>query len=456
MNTKLSTHRRYGLIEEFDRHDYYTSARMERGIRENRMGVFSLQFFDREGGRVYPDEVSVRQTGHEFKFGCSLFLLDQFPEEEHNRLYRESFRRIFNCGVAPLYWDTLEPERGKPRFAADSPRIWRRPALDLVRDYCRENRIRMKAHCLAYNSFNPAWLPDSNRGINIELARRVEALGERYRYDFEDMDVINEMYTIYKNCYKGNGARDLQVTDEPEHEKFCFELARRAFPCTRLFWNEGCFQTFGAGEYVGPRSRYYLMLRRQLELGTRIEGIGMQFHAFASEDDEVAEAGILYNALRSLDIFDCYSDFRMPIHLSEVSIPSWTNEAADEELQAELTERMMRLWFSQRYVEAAIWWNLVDGTAYGNENRFHAGLMRRDLSPKPAYERLDRLINREWHTTYKGSGKDEKFVFEGFYGDYEVEFCVNGEKYTRPVRLFRDTTGYDNRLCDWRITRIEV
>ena len=113
----------------------------------------------------------------------------------------------------------------------------------------------MKAHCLAYNSFNPAWLPDSNRGINIELARRVEALGERYRYDFEDMDVINEMYTIYKNCYKGYGARDLQVTDEPEHEKFCFELARRAFPCTRLFWNEGCFQTFGAGEYVGPRSR---------------------------------------------------------------------------------------------------------------------------------------------------------------------------------------------------------
>lgn len=456
MNEALKNHRRYPLIEAFDRHADYMGGKLDRDIRENRMGVFSLRFADAGGNRIFPERVTVRQTSHEFKFGCSLFLLDQFPEPERNAAYREAFKKVFNCGVAPIYWDTLEPVEGQPRFDKASPNIWRRPALDVVRDYCRENGIRMKAHCLAYNSFNPDWLPDSNRGINIALDKRVSALGEGYRYDFEDMDVINEMFSIYKNCYKGNGMRNFQITDEPEHEKFCFDLAKREFPCTRLFWNEGCFETFGAGNYVGTRSRYYLMLRRQLELGTRIEGIGMQFHAFTGRDNECEAAGCLYNSLRALDIFDCYSDFKLPIHLSEVSIPSWSNEPEDEEIQAELFGRMLKLWFSRKYVDAVIWWNLVDGTAYGGENVFHAGLMRNDLTPKPAYEVLDRLVNHEWHTEYTASGSGERFIFDGFFGDYEVEFIHDGQKYIRPLRLYRDTTGYDNRLADWRISTVRI
>ncbi len=450
----IKGHSRYKLVELFDKHDYYTAGKFDRDIRENRMGVFSLEFYDESGARIYPDEVKITQKNHEFKFGCSLFLLDQFPEAEKNAAYREAFAKVFNLGVAPLYWDTLEPNKGQPRFAADSENIWRRPALDIVRDYCEDKGIRMKGHCLAYNSFNPAWLPKSNREINIELAKRFAAIGERYRYDFEDLDVINEMFSIYKNCYKGNGMRNLQVTDELLHEKFCFDLAKKEFPCSKLFWNEGCFETFGA-DYRGPRSRYYMMLRRQLELGTQIEGIGMQFHAFTGKDNEIQGAGMLYNPLRAMDIFETYSEFGMPIHLSEVSIPSWSNEPDDEAIQGELVERMLRLWFSRRNVEAVIWWNLVDGTAYGGENVYHAGLMRNDLSPKPAYEAFDRLVNKEWHTELTCSGKDAKLVFEGFKGDYDVEAKVDGKLMKKTVRLCSDTTGYDNRLADWRITRVE-
>ena len=455
MNDSLKSHSRYALIETFDRHSEFVGGKLDRMTHENRMGVFSLQFFE-NGERFFPKTVTVKQVGHEFKFGCSLCLLDQFPEAERNKAYREAFKKIFNLGVAPIYWDALEPEEGHPRFSVDSKPIWRRPPVDLVRDYCRENNIRMKAHCLAYNSFNPAWLPDSNRGINTALAKRAAALGERYRWDFEDMDVINEMFWVYKNCYKGNGMRDFQITDEPDHEKFCFDLAKKEFPCTRLFWNEGCFETFAKGNYVGTRSRYYLMLKNQLAMGTKIEGIGMQFHAFTGKNEEPTAAAPLYDPLRQLDIFDCYSDFRLPVHLSEVSIPSWSNEPEDEEIQAELVERLVRLWFSQKYVDAFIWWNLVDGTAYGNENVFHAGLMRNDLSPKPAYEVIDRLANREWHTGFERSGESERFEFEGYFGDYEVSFVKDGREYTRKVRLFRDTTGYDNRLCDYRVTRIDI
>ena len=139
-----------------------------------------------------------------------------------------------------------------------------------------------------------------------------------------------------------------------------------------------------------------------------------------------------------------------------MSIPSWSNEKDDEEIQAELVKRMVTLWFSRKYIDAFIWWNLVDGTAYGNENVFHAGLMRNDLSPKPAYKVIDELEHKIWHTGLERSGKDERFLFEGYFGDYDVTFTHGGEEYKKMLRLFRDTTGYDNRLCDYRVTRVDI
>jgi hypothetical protein len=54
-------------------------------------------------------------------------------------MYRERFSELFNYAVAPLYWDTLEPEEGKPRFdEKTSPNIDRRPPLDNIR-LCKDN-----------------------------------------------------------------------------------------------------------------------------------------------------------------------------------------------------------------------------------------------------------------------------------------------------------------------------
>ena len=60
--TDLHAHKRWGLVEQFDRHNPYTSDKIARNIRENRMGVFSLQFFDADGNRIHPESVQVKQT----------------------------------------------------------------------------------------------------------------------------------------------------------------------------------------------------------------------------------------------------------------------------------------------------------------------------------------------------------------------------------------------------------
>lgn len=434
------------MVEIFDRFSEYLEPKMERDIEENRKGQFVVKFRDAEGNPLENVTVKVRQKKHEFKFGCSIFHLGQFPDEERNALYADRFRALFNYAIVPLYWDTLEPEEGKPRFGRDSVPISRRPPIDTIMEFCEENGIATKGHCLAYNSFQPDWLPDDNRSIKIKLDERMRAIAERYGNRIPDFDVINEMITIYKNCYPGNGMRNFQIADERDHEKFCFDLARRHFPHGRLFWNEGGNETFGSQNYRGYRSFYYMTIEKMLREGVPVEGIGMQYHMFSPRPD-------MANPLRIIDVFDCYGEFGLPIHVSEITLPSYSNDPEDEEIQAALTERLYKLWFGRKYCEAIVWWNFADNTAFKGENQYFGGLIRNDCSVKPAFEAVRRLVQEEWNTHFDKTVSGE-LRFSGFYGDYELEVCHGETRVVKEMRFGRDNTGFDNRLCDFRAREI--
>jgi len=435
------------MIDHFDRHSFYTEGRIQRDIENNRKGAFVLEIVDENMNPVTDAKVSIKQISHEFKFGCSLFLLDELGSDSRNEQYKELFKKVFNYGVVPLYWDTLEPEKGNPRFDVNSKRIYRRPPVDLIKQFCVENNIRTKGHCLMYHSFNPDWIPENHRELKMAVDKRLREIGERYGDFFEDVDVLNELHRKYKCLYgEAEKIRNYPIIDDKNHVNWCFDEAKKYFPFSTLFWNEGCFETFG-NAYEGDKSYYYLMLKRYINEGVPIEGIGMQFHAFAEEDD----LKLVYNPLRQLDVFDLYSEFNLPIHLSEVSIPSYSNEPEGEYVQAELVKRLVSLWFSQKNIESVVWWNLVDKTAYEGENQFHAGLIRNDMTPKPAYTELDNLINKVWHTELSAECTDKNTVsFNGFYGDYEVEVICGGKKTVQKVSLLKDNTGYFHHIsCDY-------
>lgn len=304
-----------------------------------------------------------------------------------------------------------------------------------------------------YNSFNPDWMPSDRRELRIAVDKRSKEIGERYGNDFVDLDVINEMFTVYKNAYGEYGFRNYPITDDKNHAKWCFDIAKKYFPHSTLFWNEGMFETFGKeiGQYTGDKSVYYLMLKRHLAEGTKIEGIGMQFHAFEEDFPQ------LYNPLRAMDIFETYSEFNLPIHISEVSIPSWSNKEEDEELQAQLVEQLYSLWFSQKSIDSIVWWNMVDGTAFEGENKYFAGLLRNDTSNKKAYDALDNLINKKWHTeTVLKTDNDGNVIFDGFYGDYEVT-VTNGIKAKTVIMPFKkENTGYYHLTFGLRQNKITL
>lgn len=170
------------------------NARVERGIEEHRKGDITLSVVDKEGKPVENAEISFTQKSHAFRFGANLFMLDEFDNEEKDKKYKETFASVFNMATLPFYWDTLEPVRGCPRYAEDSPRVYRRPAIDKCIRFCEENGIEPREHGLAYDGFFPKWLYDADTAeIKRELTRRYKEISERYADKIRTIEVTNEL-----------------------------------------------------------------------------------------------------------------------------------------------------------------------------------------------------------------------------------------------------------------------
>jgi GH35 family endo-1,4-beta-xylanase len=225
--------------------------------------------------------------------------------------------------------------------------------------------------------------------------------------------------------------------DEPDYIEWCFKLAEKYFPYNQLVINEHtglCWE-----DRCRASDKYYAYTEAAMLKGTRIDAVGMQYHLFNQAELEYEKTRQTLNPESLYKHMDLYSNFGKPLQITEVTIPAYSWEAEDEEIQAEILEKLYTVWFSHPNVEQIVYWNLVDGYAHlwdpdpskiresqgdmsRGENYYHGGLLRFDLSPKPSYYKLKELIEKRWHTeTELSTDENGNANFRGFYGDYTVE-----------------------------------
>ena len=155
-------------------------------------------------------------------------------------------------------------------------------------------------------------------------------------------------------------------------------------------------------------------------------------------EDEYERTRLTLNPQMLYKHMDLYSGFEKPLQITEVTVPSYSWEREDEEIQAEIIEKLYSIWFSHPAVEQIIYWNLIDGYAHvwdqdpekikasqGNmtlgENYYHGGLLRFDMTPKPAYYKIKELLQEKWHTEAEVvTDKNGCAEFRGFYGEYSA------------------------------------
>ena len=341
---------------------------------------------------------------------------------------------MFNAATLPIYWRDLEPVQGQPRFSKDSAPIFRRPPMELCLEYCRENDIHPKAHCLNYfqRCHYPTWCPENDIAQVKRLCeKRFEELAAHYASRVEDWEVINETLGSFI-C-----ADNPPIFFEPDSIEWSFELAKKYFPHNRLIINDDTPSTWG--DQRGDRSTYYLQIERALSRGTPIDVIGMQCY-FIYERSNPALCDRTCNPKKLFDIMDLYAQFGLPIQVTETEIATFSEQPEDEEIQAELLRQLYSIWFSHQAVESIVYWDIVDGYLPGSRrgdmnsgwNPMHSGLLRPDLSEKPAFGVLRDLFTKQWHTEACAvADEGGRACFRGFYGTYRLEIEANGEKTER-------------------------
>lgn len=437
--------RKDSALRYFNEQKEYTDYRVKTGIELYRKGTAEIFLTDADGKPAQGAKIIAVQKNHEFKHGANIFMLDEFENSEKNEIYRNEFKKVFNLATVPFYWSDLEPEKGKPRFAADSPRIYRRPAPDLCVDYCEANGIEPKCHCLNYDNFLPSWLYDADIGYHkFMLEKRFSELSERYARIIPSWEVTNETFCYFVEApnFGRNHSRFYRSDDFVE---WSFLTADKYFHNNRLIIND--YYIWGEA-FHGNRSAYYMQIERLLQnRSIHLDSVGMQQHSFFAAESEEHSAFEVYNPSFIFKVLDTYAKLGKKIQITEMTTPAYSNDAEDEEVQAELIKNLYSVYFSHPALEAVIYWNLVDGYAAfapqgdmsAGENKFFGGLMRFDMSEKPSFRVLRDLFTKEWHTeTSVCSDRHGKASFRGFYGDYDMKIIYNGKEIPTDFKLSSD------------------
>ena len=236
-----------------------------------------------------------------------------------------------------------------------------------------------------------------------------------FRGLIDKWDVINEVVIMHIfDKYDNAVTRICRELGRVRLVKEVFAAAKEANPEASLLINDFDLST-----------NYEILIDGCLQADIPIDTIGLQTHQHQG-----------YMGLPKLEeILDRYSYFGLPLHFTENTILSghlmppdivdlndyeisdWPSTPEGEESQARELVEMYETLFSHPSVEAITTWDPVDGKWLGAPS----GLLRKDNSPKPAYNALMAKFRGEWRTneTLRTNEQGEA-DFEGFRGDYEA------------------------------------
>jgi GH35 family endo-1,4-beta-xylanase len=389
--------------------------RAREGIATHRQSELVVRVLGADGKPLSSVEIQVRQLRHDFLWGANLFGWSRSDAPDLETDYRRRFAGIFNYATLGFYWHDYESEQGQPRHAR----------IDPVIDWCRDHRILAKGHPLVWaNIADPAWLPAGAAEIRAASLGRVRDIVGRFRGRIDAWDVINEpSLLLWANTRLGGWAQSVGTYSFVTQH---LRVARSANPDARLLVNEVL------SDYpVLPLLETLCADRERL-----IDAAGLQSHMHLGA----------WPLGKMWELCDRFGGLGVPLHFTEFTILSgsrddiggWTASTTEsEQQQAEQVSHRYLLLFGHPAVAAVTWWDLSDRAAWKSAP---AGLLRADMSPKPAYDRLHDLIRNQWWTNTRGrSSADGRFACRAFHGDHRVSIrWPNGEETHSEVSCGKD------------------
>ena len=364
---------------------------------KNRKSNATVRVTNAQGAPVAGAAVVIEQTRHDFLFGSNIYMFERFEKPEHNQAYSTQFAELLNYATTGFYWKSYEPEQGKPHYEY----------TDKVVAWCGAHGIRLKGHPLLWG--DGAGVPQWSKGQpapEVQKQRVVDIL-KRYTGKIEFWEVVNEPAHIH----------NVKI-DEP------YSWAHEADPKGYLIVNDYYVMANGFPPF-------FKLLEASKAGGVPFDGIGIQAH----------EPRTMRFPLEKVqDTLDHYATLGKELHITEFT-PCSGGEAItgshvtgkwDEAAQCDYAVKFYRVCFAHPALRAITWWDLCDKGSWLKGG----GMLRADLTPKPVYAALKKLIHEEWHTHAEGqTDAVGALAFRGFHGQYRVEVKTPAGSVTANVHL---------------------
>lgn len=378
----------------------------QKRIERHRKGELEIRVVDADGNPVPDANVTVAMRRSDFKFGTALqanqFALARAAGGETRRnaqRYLAEIERLFNSVV---FENDLKPRKGFGWLDGSVRSRVERYALP----WLIQRGFEIRGHYLVgsplvHDERSPAlWLAAADNPAPLErLLTGYTVATARHFVDIVDQwDVMNHSLRI--------------ETLDDEAIGRIVTAADAAAADTPMFFNENkILASPGLGDPWDKREAYWHQIRRLLDAGVPVGGIGMQAH-FLSDQSRLTS---IPDVIRTLDRF---AELGLPIRITEHDVDS-----PDAELQRDYSRDFLIAVFSHPAVEGVTYWGFCDYAFWSDSAQFFDS----EWNLKPAGEAIIDLIHRQWRTDVALDSNDHGVAYARvFLGEYDISVTRPG------------------------------
>lgn len=306
--------------------------------------------------------------------------------------------------------DALQPSRG--RFN------WR--DADMYVEFAEEHDMLVRGHTLLWHSQVPGWFfqdvndrtkPATREQLIETMENHIKTVVGRYKGRIFSWDVVNEVLNDSGNIRGLNDDSKWRsiIGDvdgdgfESDYIELAFKFAREADPDAQLIINDYGIESRGA-----KRNGMYNLIKRMLEKGIPVDGVGLQMHIsiYGPSPSEIEESIELFASLKEYN-----PDFTVEVTEMDMSVYRWMEERKEItpeliRLQADLYGEIFEVFRRQAAkgnLTTVVMWGIGDNdswlASFPIRGRGDAGLLfDQSMEPKPAYYKILQS-DKEWYVT---------------------------------------------------------
>ncbi len=280
--------------------------------------------------------------------------------------------------------------------------VWNFERADKIANFCRQNGIKLRGHCLCWHSQFADWMFTDKKGKEVKkevfyerLREHIHTVVNRYKDVVYAWDVVNEAMADDNGGgprWGRFGGQEPSPYRQSRHFRLCgdefiakaFQFAREADPNALLFYNDySCVDE-------GKRERIYNMVKKMKDAGVPIDGIGMQGHynIYFPSEEQLEKAIVRFKELvKHIHITEL--DIRMNQEMGgQLQFSRGENRPVAGYMNTMLTDQYSRIFKIFRkhkdVIDCVTFWNLGDRDSWLGVNN-HPLPFDENYKPKQAY-----------------------------------------------------------------------